>query len=66
MSWITSLPPFAGVTDFLNGAWSLITFAPLWRSLGWLWLGVILMLAGLFLLAGPRAGVLATRAVTGG
>ena len=51
--------PVAGVTSVLAVIWTNVRDGKLWRSLGWLLLGVLLMLLGAVLLARMSAGELA-------
>lgn len=56
--------PFAGIADtahaiaaigaFFDDAWKAITDGKMWRSLGWLLLGIVLIFAGAGLLIGRR------------
>lgn len=45
----------AGIGAFFAGAWKIATDGKMWRSLGWLLLGIVLMLAGIALWIGPSA-----------
>ena len=38
--------PLSGITTVIEGIWAGITDGKLWRSLGWIILGVVLMLMG--------------------
>ena len=49
--------PLKGIIDTINGIVAMIRDYKLWRSLGWLLLGVLLILMGAWLLVGkPMAG----------
>lgn len=57
--------PFQGISDtahaiaaigaFFVDAWKILTNVKMWRSLGWLILGILLMLAGVLWWIGPSA-----------
>ena len=62
-----SVPPsLAGITTVIEGIWAGLTDGKLWRSVGWLVLGIILMLLGIAVwVTGQRNPVsIARRAVT--
>lgn len=42
-----------GFINVIEGVWAGITDGKLWRSLGWLLLGIVLMLLGVILWVGP-------------
>jgi hypothetical protein len=44
-----------GIITVVEGIWAGLTDGKLWRSLGWLLLGVVLMLAGVLWWIGPSA-----------
>jgi uncharacterized membrane protein YccF (DUF307 family) len=46
---------FSSVQNALSGFYDTVTDGKLWRSLGWLLLGILLMLTGIGLLIGPAA-----------
>lgn len=45
----------AGIGAFLTDAWGMLSDGKMWRSLGWLLLGILLMLTGIGLWIGPAA-----------
>jgi len=45
-----------GVITVIEGIWAGLTDGKLWRSLGWLLLGVVLILFGLSAWIGPKLG----------
>ena len=49
--------PLSGITTVIEGIWAGLTDGKLWRSLGWLLLGVILILMGSWLLVGKPVAV---------
>lgn len=54
---VASVPagPLAGLVTVIEGIWAGLTDGKMWRSLGWILLGVILMLSGALLLARQSA-----------
>ena len=44
--------PLSGITTVIEGIWAGLTDGKLWRSLGWLGLGVVLILMGAWLMVG--------------
>ena len=51
--------PWTQVLTVTEGIWAGLTDGKLWRSLGWLLLGIVLMLLGVVLLARESAGHIA-------
>jgi hypothetical protein len=51
--------PWTSVLTVTEGIWAGLTDGKLWRSVGWLLLGVLLMLLGAVLLARESAGQIA-------
>lgn len=47
--------PFSDVAHALSAFYDVLTNGKMWRSLGWLLLGVLLMITGIGLLIGPAA-----------
>lgn len=47
--------PFTDVAHALSAFYDVLTNGKMWRSLGWLLLGVILMFSGIFMLIGKRS-----------
>ena len=52
---VPSVPGLSGLTTVAEGIWAGVTDGKLWRSLGWLLLGIALMLAGVAWWIGPSA-----------
>ena len=44
--------PLGGIISTINGIWANLRDGKLWRSLGWLLLGIILILMGSWLMVG--------------
>jgi hypothetical protein len=49
------LDPLAGIAGSLTGFYHALTDGKMWRSLGWIILGIVLMLTGVLLWIGPSA-----------
>ena len=49
--------PLSGITTVIEGIWAGLTDGKLWRSLGWLLLGIVLILMGAWLLVGKPMAV---------
>ena len=49
--------PLSGITTVIEGIWAGITDGKFWRSLGWLLLGIVLILMGAWLLVGKPMAV---------
>ena len=49
--------PLSGITTVIEGIWAGITDGKFWRSLGWLLLGIVLMLLGVSWWLGPSAAM---------
>jgi hypothetical protein len=47
---------YSSVQNALSGFYDVLTNGKMWRSLGWLILGALLMFLGIVLLVGPAAG----------
>lgn len=45
----------AGIVTILEAIWTKLTDAKTWKSVGWLLLGVVLLIAGIWLWIGPAA-----------
>lgn len=45
----------AGMVTIIEAVWAKVTDAKMWKSAGWLLLGIALMLAGMLLWIGPSA-----------
>lgn len=52
---VTVPAPLSGITTVIEGIWAGLTDGKLWRSLGWLILGIVLMLLGVGWWIGPSA-----------
>jgi hypothetical protein len=52
---IANAGPLAGIAGSLEAFFGAVTDGKLWRSLGWILLGILLMLAGVLLWIGPSA-----------
>ncbi len=55
----------AGIATIFEAIWSQLTNAKTWKSLGWLLLGVMLMLIGLYLWLGPVTGRMSPAGMAG-
>ena len=47
--------PLVAMVGVFEAAWTMLTDGKMWRSLGWLLLGIVLMLLGVALWIGPSA-----------
>lgn len=52
---VANAGPIGGAITLAEGIWAQLTDGRMWRSLGWLILGVILMLVGVLWWIGPSA-----------
>lgn len=58
-----SLPnPLAGIAGSMEAFFAAVTDGKLWRSLGWILLGIVLIMAGIYLWIAPAAGRAAAQA----
>jgi hypothetical protein len=50
-----SIPGLSGLVTVIEGIWAGLTDGKMWRSLGWIILGIVLMLLGVGWWIGPSA-----------
>ena len=60
-----ALTSFSSVANALSAFYAEVTNGKMWRSLGWLLLGVILMFAGILMLIGRRSPAAAATGLLG-
>lgn len=52
---VPSIPGLGGLVTVIEGIWAGLTDGKMWRSLGWILLGIVLMLLGVGWWIGPSA-----------